>query len=87
MSADAVVRARIDEQTKARAAAILEASGLTTSTAIRMLLLKIVEEGALPFEPVRVNPRTLKAVTQAKAGRLKSVRGTEEFLRQMHEGH
>lgn len=41
MTADSIVRSRIDAQTKQQAAAALEAMGLTISDAIRLLLLRV----------------------------------------------
>ena len=49
MNTDTVVRARIDSDTKARAAEALQAMGLTMSDAIRLLLLRVAEEQRLPF--------------------------------------
>ena len=46
MSADAVVRARIDTATKERASAALAAMGLSVSDAIRILMLRIADEEA-----------------------------------------
>lgn len=51
--ADTYVRARIDSETKERAAAALETMGLSVSDAIRMLMLRVADERCLPFE-VRV---------------------------------
>ena len=48
MTADAVVRARINEQTKNEAAAVLKAMGLTVSDAFRLMMVKIAKEKALP---------------------------------------
>jgi DNA-damage-inducible protein J len=50
MAADTIVRSRIDSDTKERAAAALEAMGLTISDAIRLLLLRVADEKRLPFE-------------------------------------
>jgi DNA-damage-inducible protein J len=49
MAADSIVRARIDAVTKARAAAALDAMGLSISDAIRLLMLRIADEKRLPF--------------------------------------
>ena len=49
MSADTVVRARIDSDTKARATEALHAMGLTVSDAIRLMLLRVADEKRLPF--------------------------------------
>ncbi len=45
----AYVRARIDPDTKERAAEALEAMGLSISDAIRLLMRRIADERCLPF--------------------------------------
>lgn len=50
MTADAIIRARIDSVTKQKAIAALDAMGLSVSDAIRLLMLRIAEEKRLPFE-------------------------------------
>ena len=47
-----VVRARIDENTKQEAAAVLDAIGLTVSDAFRMMMVRIATERRLPFDPL-----------------------------------
>ena len=49
-TADTYVRARIDTNTKERAAEALEAMGLSISDAIRLLMLRVADERRLPFE-------------------------------------
>lgn len=49
MPANALVQTRIDPEVKDRAAAVLERMGLTVSDAVRMLLTRTANEGALPF--------------------------------------
>src|SRR3546814_13007250 len=56
MAANALVQARIDAGVKAEAAAVLAAMGLTVSDAVRLLLVKVAQEKALPFEPLIPNP-------------------------------
>ena len=50
MSANAVVQTRIDPAVKKRAAAVLEEAGITVSEAVRILLTRTANEGALPLE-------------------------------------
>jgi addiction module RelB/DinJ family antitoxin len=50
MTANAVVRARIDEHIRDEAAIVLAAMGLTVSDAFRMMLTRVVNDKALPFE-------------------------------------
>jgi DNA-damage-inducible protein J len=70
MTANSVVRARIDEQTKKEAAAVLQAMGLTVSDAFRMMMVKIAKEKALPFEPLIPNDETIEAMRAARRGEL-----------------
>ena len=80
MPESTVVRARIDEATKAAAAAILAASGLSLSDAFRMLLKRIAAERALPFEPLAPGAETLQAMTSARAGRLTAAGSPKSLL-------
>jgi DNA-damage-inducible protein J len=50
MPANALVQTRIDPAVKERAAAVLEELGITVSEAVRILLTRTANEGALPFE-------------------------------------
>ena len=63
-----VVRARIDADTKERAADALEAMGLSISDAIRLLMLRIADERRLPFEVKVPNARTRKAIKELESG-------------------
>ena len=49
MSVDTVVRARIDSRTKEQAAAALAAMGLSVSDFIRMALVRVAHDKAIPF--------------------------------------
>lgn len=73
MTANSIVRARIDEKTKNEAAAVLAAMGLTVSDAFRMMMVKIAQEKALPFEPLIPNKETIEAMKAARRGELTKV--------------
>ena len=62
------VRARVEPELKQEAAAVLQASGLDLSTAIRLFLRSVVETGGLPMAMPRPNAETLAAIKAAKAG-------------------
>ena len=69
MTTDTVVRARIDEKIKDEATSVLRDMGLTVSDAIRLLLIQVAAQKALPF-PVRVpNAKTQEAMTEAETGK------------------
>ncbi|MEA2876232.1 MAG: DNA protein [Hyphomicrobiales bacterium] len=70
MAANSVVRARIDARVKDEAAAVLETIGLTVSDAVRLMLVRVAAEKALPFEPLVPNARTVKAMKAARRGEL-----------------
>lgn len=61
------VRARVDENLKNEAAAVLAGMGLTVSDVVRIALTKIAREKALPFD-MRI-PNELTAETLAKSER------------------
>lgn len=65
MAVDTVVRARIDAQTKEEATKALEAMGLSISDYIRMALVRVARDKAVPF-PVKV-PNALTAETIRKS--------------------
>lgn len=67
-TADAVVRARIDQATKQEATVLFRKMGLTVSDAIRMMLVQAVAEKALPFEVRVPNAETVKALEAARDG-------------------
>nr|WP_314257734.1 type II toxin-antitoxin system RelB/DinJ family antitoxin [uncultured Devosia sp.] len=48
MAANALIQTRIDADIKDRATAVLDTMGLTVSDAVRILLTRVANEGALP---------------------------------------
>ena len=74
MSANAVVRARIDEHIKEEATVVLAAMGLTVSDALRIMLTRVAHEKALPFEPLVPNAMTIAAMKEVRRGKLETVR-------------
>ena len=68
MSANSVVRARIDEAVKNEAAAVLKAMGLTVSDAFRLMMVRIAADKALPFEALIPNAETIEAMRAARRG-------------------
>lgn len=55
MASNALVQTRIDAEVKERATAVLENMGLTVSDAVRILLTRTANEGALPLELISTN--------------------------------
>ena len=74
------VRARIDTTTKERAADALAAMGLSISDAIRLLMLRIADEGRLPFEVKVPNMTTRQAIAELEAGQGKRFNSIDELM-------
>ena len=68
MASDSVVRARIDSATKDRAAEALAAMGLSVSDAIRLLLVRVAADKALPFVLEVPNAATSTAMRELEGG-------------------
>lgn len=69
MSADAIVKARIPTEMKDRAVATLDRIGLSVSDVIRLTLMRVAEEGRIPFDLEVPNTTTRKAMTELEAGK------------------
>ena len=92
-TSDAFVRARVGADIKQRAGAALGAMGLSISDAIRLLLVRVANEGRLPFELAApwAAPQKATQTTAAKTFRDKgvhelTVEDCEEMLRAAHRG-
>lgn len=83
-TADTYVRARIDTNTKERAADALEAMGLSISDAIRLLMLRVADERRLPFEVKVPNATTREAIAELEAGKGKRFESVEALMADLH---
>ena len=84
-TADTYVRARIDTDTKERAADALEAMGLSISDAIRLLMLRIADERRLPFEVKVPNATTREAMAELEAGKGTRFASVDALMADLHE--
>jgi len=83
---DTYARARIDTHTKERAAAVLEAMGLSISDAIRLLMLRVADERRLPFDAKMPNATTRKAIAELEAGKGKRFANIDDLMADLHAG-
>lgn len=74
------VRARIDSDTKDRAAQALEAMGLSISDAIRLLMMRVADDRRLPFEVRAPNATTRKAIKELEAGKGKKFKSLDALM-------
>lgn len=63
--ATTMVHVRVDERTKQEAAKTLARMGISVSDAVRMLLVRVAAEKALPFQVRVPNATTVKAMRAA----------------------
>ena len=66
--ATTMVHIRVDEQVKAQAAEALASMGLSVSDAVRMMLVRVAAEKALPFEIRVPNAETVAAMRELDEG-------------------
>ncbi len=84
MTTNALVQARIDKAIKEEAATVLAAMGLTVSDAVRLLLVRVARDHALPFEPLIPNAKTIAAMKEAREGKLPSFNNVKELMEDLH---
>jgi DNA-damage-inducible protein J len=68
MASVETVRARIDSTLKRDASEALAEMGLTVSEAIRLMLVRVASDRALPFDVRSPNAKSTKALKAAEAG-------------------
>ncbi|MGA7409866.1 MAG: type II toxin-antitoxin system RelB/DinJ family antitoxin [Bryobacteraceae bacterium] len=81
--ATTMVHVRVDEKTKQKAAKTLAAMGISVSDAVRMLLVRVAAEKALPLEVRIPNAVTVKAMRAADRGRGKRSRSSEALFKDL----
>ena len=77
---NSVVRARIDDQIKKEATAVLAAIGLTASDAFRLMMTRIAKEKAMPFNPLIPNAETIAAMKEFENGELPTFNSVEDLM-------
>ena len=78
-----MVHVRVDEKTKERAAKTLAAMGISVSDAVRMLLVRVAAEKALPFEVRVPNATTVKAMRAADRAKGERHRSASALLKEL----
>ncbi len=80
MATTTMIHVRVDEAIKAQAAATLADMGLSVSDAVRMLLVRVAAERALPFDVRVPNAETAAAIRELEAGRGQRFESVETLL-------
>ena len=58
--------------------------GLTISDAFRLLMVRVAKEKALPFEPLTPNAVTVRAMKEARRGKVKSFKSVDDCTVCLH---
>jgi len=68
MPTEAIIETHVDPAILAKAQAIYAAAGVTLDDMVRTMILKTVEEQAVPMEFFRPNADTVEAIEAARRG-------------------
>jgi DNA-damage-inducible protein J len=84
MKTDSVVRARIDAETKDQAAKALAEMGLSVSDYIRMALVRVARDKAIPFPVKAPNATTVETMEKTARGEdIHKAKDAEDLFRQL----
>jgi DNA-damage-inducible protein J len=83
MATNAVVRSRINSDVKEKATAVLEEMGLTVSDVMRIVLTRVANENALPFDlkPNKLTRQTMRKT--AKGAEVHQFKNAAELFRKL----
>jgi DNA-damage-inducible protein J len=81
--ASTMVHVRVDERVKEKASATLARMGISVSDAVRMMLVRVADEKALPFEVRVPNSTTVKAMQAADRKKGKRFRSAEAAFKDL----
>lgn len=81
--ATTMVHVRVDEKIRQRATKALAGMGISMSDAVRMLLVRVAAEKALPFDVKVPNATTVKAMRAADRGKGKRLKSAGALLKDL----
>lgn len=85
MNAVDVVRARIEPALKKEATAVLSSMGLSVSDAIRLMLVRVASEKALPFDLRIPNADTREAIQEIRDGKGKGFDSVTDLMADLND--
>ena len=83
MMTTTMVHIRVDQKTKERATKTLAAMGMSVSDDVRMLLVRVVAEKALPFDVRVPNATTVKAMRAADKSQGKRQKSADALFKDL----
>lgn len=80
----AKIQARVPDEIQSIATAVIQATGLTVSDAIRMLMVRIATDKALPLDLFQPSLETVQAIHDARNGNVTrtSLAGLRSLMRE-----
>lgn len=83
MSKSAMIRARTDSQLKEKVELIFSELGLNATAAINIFYKQVLLTHGLPFEVKLPNSTTLKAMQEAKTGKAKRAKNSDDLFKSL----
>lgn len=84
MKVDTVVRARVDADTKDMATKALADMGLSVSDFIRMALVRVAHDKAVPFAVKVPNPQTVRSMEKSARGEgVRKAKNADDLFRKL----
>lgn len=83
MATTSMVHVRVNEDVKQQATETLASMGISVSDAVRMMLVRVAAEKALPFEVRVPNATTVKAMKAADRKQGKRFRSTAALFKDL----
>ncbi len=87
MPAEAIIETHIDENVRRQAQQIYSAAGVTIEDMVRRMLLKTVEDNAIPMDFFRPNAETLAAMEAARRGEFAGEGSVDDLFAELDADH
>ncbi|MDR2127656.1 MAG: type II toxin-antitoxin system RelB/DinJ family antitoxin [Burkholderiaceae bacterium] len=84
MAVSRVVQARVPGEIQDVANAVIQASGLTVSDVVRVLMTRIAQDKRIPLELFQPNAETLAAFAEIERGDLQQFDSVEDLFAHLH---
>jgi DNA-damage-inducible protein J len=84
MAATTTIHIRVNEKVKEKATKTLAAMGISVSDAVRILLVRIAAEQALPFEVRVPNRKTLAAIEAGERGEVSKATSVSAMMAELN---
>ncbi len=84
MSVSRMVQARVPGEIQDIATQVIQASGLTVSDVVRVLMTRIAQDKAIPAVLFQPNAETLAALEEAERGGLKRFDSVDALFEDLH---